>query len=95
MNMNTRAAIKKAAAGTAAKKNELHNKAYRKPVPLSSLKTLIGELLIFGNKERKEFWQLFEVLLTQYVQNLTEYPSERPRAATSEKVGAVRLNGQG
>ena len=29
---------KKAAAGTAAKKNELRHKAYRKPAPLSSIK---------------------------------------------------------
>ena len=67
MNMNTRAAIKKAAGLTAAKKNKLRYKAYRKPAQLSSLKTLIGELLIFGNKERKKTWWLFDLKLRQYV----------------------------
>ena len=66
MNMNTRAAIKKAAAGTAAKKNKLRYEAYRKPITLSSLKTLIGEILLFGNKERKETWWLLDSKLRQF-----------------------------
>ncbi|NIV13965.1 MAG: hypothetical protein GWN62_22615 [Aliifodinibius sp.] len=67
MNKNTRAGIKKAAGLTAAGQKQLHNKAYHKSVQLSSLKTLIGEFLLFGNKQRKEFWILFESRLRTYV----------------------------
>ena len=73
---------KKAVVGTA-KKNELHHKVYTKPIMLSSLKILIGEILLFGNKQRKEVWVLFEVLLTQYVQSLTEHPSELLKSKNS------------
>ncbi len=95
MKMETRAAIKKAAAGTAAKKNRLRHKAYRKAAPLSrsNLKENLGLLLChlqspLTQQQRRIGWQLFEVLLTQYA-------SERPRTARTAKVGAVRLNGQG
>ena len=50
----------------AASNNQLRSKSYRKPKPLSSLKLQIGELLLFGNKECRELWSLFEVLLRQY-----------------------------
>ena len=95
MNMNTRAGIKKAAGLTAAGKKKLHNGTYSKPAQLSrsNLKENLGLLLChlqspLTQKQRRVGWQLFEVLLTQYA-------SERPRATTSEKVGAVCLNGQG
>jgi hypothetical protein len=71
---------KKAAADTAAKKNKLHNKAYPQSAQQSRLKTLIGEILLFGNKQRKEFWELFEVLLTQYVQSVPEPPESKKSA---------------
>ena len=58
---------KKAAASTAAGQKQLQNKTYHKSVQLSSLKMLIGEFLIFGNKQRKEFWWLFEKELRCYV----------------------------
>ncbi len=75
MKMNTRAGIKKAGAGRRpAGRYELRNGEYRKPIPLSSLKTLIGELLLFGDKQREEFWLLFEVLLLEYVQNIPDKP---------------------
>ena len=93
---------KKAAAATAATLNKRHNKAYRKPAQLSrsNLKENLGLLLYhlqspLTQKQRRIGWQLFDVLLRQYLQSLTEYASERPRAAGIEKVGAVRLNGQG
>lgn len=78
---------KKAVVGTA-KKYEAQNRTYPKTTQLSSLKVFIGELLLFGDRKRKEFWQLFEVLLTDYVQNLTDYPSERPRQSRIEELGA-------
>ena len=56
-----------AAAGTAAKQKERHGIAYRKPVPLSSLKILIGGLLLFGNKKQKVFWPFFDATLRQYL----------------------------
>jgi hypothetical protein len=54
-----------------------------------NLKEQIGLLLChlqnpLSKRQRRMGWQLFEVLLTQYT-------SDRPRAATSEKVGTVRL----
>ena len=79
----------------AAGKNHSQNRTYRKPAPLSrsNLKENLGLLLChlqspLTKKQRRIGWRLVEVLLTQYV-------SERPRAAGIEKVGAVRLNGQG
>ncbi|MBN2594802.1 MAG: hypothetical protein JXA81_14945 [Sedimentisphaerales bacterium] len=41
-------------------------KRYQKSQSVSSLKLQIGELLLFGDKQRGEFWSLFEVLLRQY-----------------------------
>jgi len=100
--MKTKTAIKKAAGLTAAKEKKLQNRTYPKPTPLSrsNLKENLGLLLYhlqspLTKNQRRIGWQLFEVLLRQYLQSLTEYASECPRAATSEKVGAVRLNGQG
>lgn len=52
----------------AAVKNRLHEKQYQNSPPLSTLKLGIGELLLFGNKQRGEFWRLFEVLLIQYIE---------------------------
>lgn len=75
---------KKAVVGTA-KRYELQTKTYPKTAQLSSLKVFIGELLLFGNKQRKEFWELFGILLTQYVQNLTEYTSEPPESTNSNR----------
>jgi len=54
---------KKAAVLPAAKTNRQRIKQYPKATPMSSLKLAIGELLLFGNKQRKEFWLLFEALL--------------------------------
>ncbi len=71
-----KAAIKKAAGLTAAKKNTQHRRAYQKATPLSrnNLKLQIGELLLFGNEQRREFWWLFEVLLVRYVQDVSGKP---------------------
>ena len=102
--MKTKAAKKVAAClmEQAAGKNKSHKKAYRKTITLSrdNLKENLGLLLChlqspLTKQQRRIGWQLFEVLLTQYVQSLTEYASERPRDARIENVGAVRLNGQG
>ena len=66
MNMNTRAPIKNAAGLTAAGEKKLHNGTYSKPARLSNLKILIGEILLFGNKQRKEFWWLFDSKVRQF-----------------------------
>ncbi len=60
-------AKKEAAAGTAAKQKERQQTAYRTTAVLSSLKLLIGGLLLFGNKDQKVFWPLFDATLRQYV----------------------------
>lgn len=67
---------KKAAMLPAAGKIKLHDEAYQKAESLSSLKLQIGELLLFGNKQRKEFWSLFEILLIQYIE--LKYLGEKP-----------------
>ena len=41
-------------------KNNLQNETYRKSTQLSNFKLFIGELLILGNKQRREFWWLFD-----------------------------------
>ncbi len=71
---------KKAVVGTA-KKNKLHNKAYRKAEPLSktNLKENLGLLLFhlqdsLSQKQRRMGWKLFEVLLAQYVQCVPDKP---------------------
>ncbi|MCP4256637.1 MAG: hypothetical protein GY774_03810 [Planctomycetes bacterium] len=50
----------------AASKTELQVATYPKSAQLSRPKTLIGELLIFGNEQRKEFWWFFESKLRRY-----------------------------
>ncbi|MBC8470334.1 MAG: hypothetical protein H8D56_12755 [Planctomycetes bacterium] len=57
---------KKAVVGTA-KKNELHNTAYPESKQSSRLKVFIGELLLFGDKQRKETWWLFDSKLRKYI----------------------------
>jgi len=65
--VNTKTPTKeRAAAPTTAPTIEQQRTAYRKADALSSMKLQIGELLLFGNKQRGEFWSLFEVLLRQY-----------------------------
>ena len=57
--------IKKAArafGGQAAKRNRLQNRIYQKIIPLSN-KNFLGELLLFGDHQSREFWPAFEVLL--------------------------------
>lgn len=44
----------------------LQSESYQNSTSVSTAKLQIGELLLFGNKERKEFWKLLEVLLNQY-----------------------------
>ncbi|MCP4611792.1 MAG: hypothetical protein GY845_24075 [Planctomycetes bacterium] len=68
MNTKTKTPIKKAGGfgGRPAGRNKLQKRAYPKPAPLSSLKMLIGELLIFGNEQRKETWWLFDSKLRQF-----------------------------
>ncbi len=82
--MNARAGIKKAAGLTAAGEKKLQNRSYKQPAQLSrgNLKENLGLLLYhlqspLTQKQRRIGWQLVEVLLTQYV-------SERPRAARTE-----------
>jgi len=63
-----RQAIKKAVASTTATKNELHNEAYLKPAPLSSLKTYIGDLLFsLVGTNKPDGWKCFERTLREYI----------------------------
>lgn len=57
---------KKAAAGTAARKNKLQIEPYQKGKPLSNLKQQIGELLLFGDSQKGNFWGRFESKLRRY-----------------------------
>ena len=50
----------------AAAKNQSQDRPYPKGDSLSRRKTLIGELLLFGNKQRKEFWWLFDSKVRQF-----------------------------
>jgi hypothetical protein len=56
---------KKKAAGLTAASNNERNKAYLSTKSLSTLKIIVGGLLLFGNAERRAFWPLFDVLLRQ------------------------------
>jgi hypothetical protein len=60
----------------AAGKNLSQDKSYRRPILLSNLKLRIGELLLFGDKQNRETWNLFEVLLTQHIE--IKYLGGRP-----------------
>lgn len=51
----------------AATQNNLHSKAYLNAKSKSSLKILIGGLLLFGNKNQKAFWPVFDAILRQYI----------------------------
>jgi len=79
---------KQAVALTTAEQKELHKEAYLKPVRLSSLKLLIGGLLLFGNKEQMVFWPFFEATLRQYIDLTTatqsglEQPGQANRGQT-------------
>jgi len=57
-------------------KKKRHNRGYQKATPRSSLKLGIGELLLFGNKQQEEFWPLFEALLVQLYQGISQNPHE-------------------
>jgi hypothetical protein len=57
---------KMTAAETAATKIKLLIEPYQKSEPLSSLKIQIGELLLFGDKEKKVFWPFFDAMLRRY-----------------------------
>lgn len=56
----------------AASKTESHKETYPKDTSMSSLKLAIGELLLFGNRQQKEFWPLFEALLVQSYANVPQ-----------------------
>lgn len=63
---------KKAAALTAAIRNEPHPKSYQKDKPVSSLKEQIGQLLLYmqtppPQNEQQKYWQQFETMLSQYL----------------------------
>ena len=77
-----------------AKTKLLHYKSYPKSTSLSraDLKENLGLLLFrlqnsLTQKQHKIGWQLFEVLLTQYIQNLTECPSEPLKSKNSAEGG--------
>jgi len=66
--MKTKEAAVLPAAGT----NKLHAIAYRTPALPSSLKLAIGELLLFGDKQQRAFWPLFEAMLVQFYQGVSQ-----------------------
>jgi len=72
----------KKAAWQGGRNKERYDATYLKHIPRSRLKLAIGELLLFGNKQRQEFWQFFEVLLSQFYQaspqNTPKRHLERP-----------------
>ena len=61
----------------AAGESHLSDKLYPQRESLSSLKLFIGEVLLFGNTQRKEFWKIFETLLAQFYQESSQNPPER------------------
>ena len=63
---------KKAAVLPAAGTNKLHAIAYRTPALPSGLKLAIGELLLFGDKQQRAFWPLFEAMLVQFYQGVSQ-----------------------
>jgi len=54
------------ASDKAAPEYKFQSESYRNSTSVSRVRLQIGELLLFGNKGRKEFWKLLEVLLNQY-----------------------------
>jgi len=66
-----------AAARTTALTTEHRNGSYRSAPALSSLKMLIGGLLLFGNKSQKAFWPFFDTTLRQYLDLKLACQSER------------------
>ena len=77
MNRKTPEEKKAAAKGaTALEKNRL-GELYPKAGSESTLKLFIGEVLLFGNWQRKEFWEFFEALLVQFYQASPHNPPKR------------------
>lgn len=59
------------------------DKLYPQSESVSSLKILIGGLLLFGDRSQTVFWQFFEVMLRQYVDlRLTSQSESEPSGAT-------------
>lgn len=74
---------KKAVAGRrSARYDERHNKAYPQAGSESSLKLFVGEVLLFGDKQRQDFWIFFEALLIQFYQ---ESPHNPPKARLTRR----------
>ena len=83
---------KERAAGTAPNNNR-RNKSYRSRRNRSSIKLAIGELLLFGNKQREEFWQLFESLLAVLYQSVPQSGLKRAYTgpeSTKSSQGGIR-----
>ena len=80
---------KKAAGLTAAVRKRRHSTAYFRPVSISNIKTIIGGLLLFGDKDRKSFWPFFEVTLRQYMdlRLASQSGSDTPGSANGRKHG--------
>jgi len=75
--MRTKVPIKNAVHrvdGTAGIKQ--HCQAYPKDESVSRLNLVIGELLLFGNKQQSEFWPLFEALLVQSYASIPQIPRQ-------------------
>jgi hypothetical protein len=79
----------RAAAPTTAPTIEPQNRVYLTTTSRSSLKTLIGGLLLFGDRKPKAFWPLFDVLLRQLVdlRLASQSRSDKPGATKSDDGG--------
>jgi hypothetical protein len=76
----------RAAAPTTALTTKHRNGSYQSAEPLSSLKVLVGGLLLFGNKKQKVFWPFFDATLRLYVDLKLACQSE-PEKAESTNTG--------
>ena len=72
----------KAAVLPAAGKSKLLIEPYQKRKRLSSLKLIVGGLLLFGNKKQNAFWPFFDAMLRQYLdlKLASENTSDKPGA---------------
>lgn len=57
----------RAAAPTTAPKCDLPNKPYQRTSQESSMKLIVGGLLLFGDKNKTVFWPFFDVTLRLYI----------------------------
>ena len=78
--------IKKAGAGLGARRpatTNLLKPSYQRLSSLSSLKVIIGGLLLFEDKNEKEFWPSFDAMVREYVDLRLAPQSVREKPGTT------------